>query len=96
MSNAKQAPQVPPELCLVATVIVEKPDFAAMKTPELPRGGFNPYENSAASHGAGPPASQQAPAEPAPRSKVVIRPRKPNLLERLQDWLDERQRSGKR
>jgi len=87
---------VTPDLSIEPTIISRKPEAASAKASGLARGGFNPYESSAGYRDAGSAASRSPATEPPSRSRVTIKPRKPGLLERLQDWLDKKERSGSR
>ncbi len=85
-----------PDLRIESTIITRAPDGTSAKASGPAGGGFNPYESSAGYRDAGSAASRSPAAEPPNRSRVTIRPRKPGLLERLQDWLDAKERSGSR
>jgi hypothetical protein len=85
-----------PDLRIESTIITKAPDGASAKASGLAGGGFNPYESSAGYRDAGSAASRSPAIDPLSRPRVTIRPRKPGLLERLQDWLDRKERSGSR
>jgi len=85
-----------PDLRIEPTIITKAPQGASTKASGPAGGGFNPYESSAGYRDAGSAASRSPAVEPLNRSRVTIRPRKPGLLERLQDWLDKKERSGNR